>query len=105
MIYKLTYDSVEVTRAVFDRARAHNRWTIGAGVLKAISEHFGPKTEQLDIYYDAGRVAFTSYAERVMSGNGMSPIGVRRRLNALTSHRSPEAALADFYCHGQAGFR
>ncbi len=56
--------------ALFDRASATNHWVIVAGALKDFSEHFGPKTEQLDIYPEDGRCIFKSYTEKVMSGKG-----------------------------------
>ena len=68
--YKLTYESVEIMRALFDRNTAKNRWIIGAYVLKSYSEYFGVKTEQLDLYHEGGRVTFTSYTEKIMDGNG-----------------------------------
>ena len=68
--YKLTYESVEVMHALFDKNTARNRWTISAYVLKSFSEYFGVKTEQLDLHYEGGRVTFTSYTEKIMDGNG-----------------------------------
>ncbi|MCJ1393789.1 hypothetical protein MMC18_006665 [Xylographa bjoerkii] len=67
--YKLTYESSEVMYAVFDNNVSKNRWSIGAHVLKSFGEYFGLKTEQLDIYYEAGRVTFTSYTEKIVDGN------------------------------------
>ena len=70
--YKLTYESSEVMYAVFDKTVSKNHWSIGTHVLKSFGEYFGPKTEQLDIYYEGGRVTFTSYTEKIANGNGMS---------------------------------
>ncbi|KAK8157098.1 Rad9-domain-containing protein [Phyllosticta citrichinensis] len=66
--YKLTYESVEVVHALFDRQSAKNHWSIHAGALKEAIEFFGPKTEQLDIYAENGRVTYTSFAEKITNG-------------------------------------
>ncbi|KAI9845388.1 MAG: hypothetical protein M1838_001743 [Thelocarpon superellum] len=66
--YKLTYESTEVMHALFDRETAANRWKVSSRMLKEFTEHFGPKTEQLDIYSENGRVTFTSYTEKIMDG-------------------------------------
>ncbi|KAL8677986.1 MAG: hypothetical protein Q9186_005616 [Xanthomendoza sp. 1 TL-2023] len=66
--YRLTYESVEIKHALFNRHGANNRWRIGANVLRSFLEYFGANTEQLDIYVENGRVAFTSYTERIMHG-------------------------------------
>ena len=58
--------------ALFDKKVAKNRWKIGSGVLRSFTEYFGAGTEQLDIYVEEGRVAFTSYTEKVMNDKGMS---------------------------------
>ena len=58
--------------ALFDINTAKNRWAIGAYVLKSYNEYFGAKTEQLDLYYEGGRVTFTSYTEKIMDDNGWS---------------------------------
>ena len=68
--YRLTYESATVQRAVFSKDGAKNHWSIRAHVLKSFGEYFGAKAEQLDIYYEAGRITFTSYTEKVMNGNG-----------------------------------
>ncbi|KAI9719826.1 MAG: hypothetical protein M1812_003315 [Candelaria pacifica] len=54
--------------ALFDKTNANNRWTIQSTVLREFIEHFGPRTEQLDIYSDNGRATFTSYTEKIMNG-------------------------------------
>lgn len=68
--YKLTYESKEIMRALFDKNVAKNTWTIAANVLRDFIEYFGPKTEQLDIYSDNGRATFTSYREKIMDDKG-----------------------------------
>jgi cell cycle checkpoint control protein RAD9A len=68
--YKLNYESIEVTHALFDKNTAPNRWSIHSGRLKNLIDHFGPRTEQLDIYADNGRVTFTSFTEKIVDGNG-----------------------------------
>lgn len=56
--------------ALFVKESAKNCWSISSKTLKEFVEHFGPGTEQLDIYSEDGRVSFTSYTEKVISGNG-----------------------------------
>ncbi|GME28296.1 Rad9 [Neofusicoccum parvum] len=68
--YKLTYESVEVMHALFDKQSAHNRWSIHSSALKEVIEYFGPKTEQLDIYAEDGRVTYTSFTEKISNGKG-----------------------------------
>ena len=59
--------------ALFDRNASKNRWSISADVLRSFGEHFGPKTEQLDIFSENGRAMFTSYTEKIMDGKGLNP--------------------------------
>ncbi|TKA71141.1 hypothetical protein B0A49_02884 [Cryomyces minteri] len=66
--YKLTYESVEVMHALFDKASARNRWKISSRLLKEFIEYFGQRTEQLDFYYDNGRAILTSYTEQIKDG-------------------------------------
>ena len=56
--------------ALFVREIAYNTWSISSKALREFVEHFGPGTEQLDIYSEDGRVSLTSYTEKIMSGNG-----------------------------------
>lgn len=72
--YKLTYESIEIMHALFNKNAAKNRWSISASVLRSFGEHFGPKTEQLDIYSENGRAIFTSYTEKIMDGKGLTYI-------------------------------
>ncbi|KAL9632020.1 MAG: hypothetical protein Q9204_003972 [Flavoplaca sp. TL-2023a] len=64
--YKLNYESTDIKHALFNRNIAKNKWRIGASVLRSFLEYFGTATELLDIYTEDGRVAFTSYTEKVM---------------------------------------
>ncbi|KAF2457817.1 Rad9-domain-containing protein [Lineolata rhizophorae] len=66
--YKLTYESAEVVHALFDKNAAKNRWTARSSMLQEIIEYFGPRTEQLDLYYAEGRVTFTSFVEKITNG-------------------------------------
>lgn len=68
--YKLTYESVEVMQALFDRNAAKNRWRIGADVLRTFIEYFGVGTEQLEICPENGRVAFISYTVKIITDRG-----------------------------------
>lgn len=68
--YRLTYESTEVLHASFDKARSQNYWTISSRTLRDVVEYFGPQTEQLDWYFENGKVTFTSYTEKVQHGRG-----------------------------------
>lgn len=68
--YRLTYESIEVMHALFDKNAAKNKWTISASVLRSFIEYFGAATEQLDMYSENGRAQFTSYTEKIMDGKG-----------------------------------
>lgn len=57
--------------ALFDKKIAKNRWKIGSNVLRTFIEYFGAGTEQLDIYSEEGRVAFTSYTEKIATDKGL----------------------------------
>lgn len=58
--------------ALFIKEIANNKWIISSKTLKEFVEHFGPGTEQLDIYSENGRVSLTSFTEKIMSGSGTS---------------------------------
>lgn len=58
--------------AIFKQELVRNRWTISSRTLRGFVEHFGPKTEQLDIYSESERANFMSFTEKIMSGNGKS---------------------------------
>lgn len=68
--YRLTYESVEVMHALFDRTAAKQGWRISSRVLREYIEFFGPKTEQLDLLAQQGKAIFTSFTEKVAVGNG-----------------------------------
>ncbi|RDW70257.1 hypothetical protein BP5796_08654 [Coleophoma crateriformis] len=67
--YRLTFESIPAMHAVFSKESANNKWSTSSKTLREFIEYFGPGTEQLDIYAEGGRVSFTSYTEKVMSGN------------------------------------
>lgn len=71
-------------QAVFNKSRASNRWQIQARILRDLSEHFAPKTEQLDIYAEEGNVTLTSYTEKVVHGRGIKFLCRSVRPTALT---------------------
>jgi len=68
--YRLTYESVEVMHALFDRSAATQGWRISSRVLREYIEFFGPKTEQLDLLAQDGKARFTSFTEKVQDGKG-----------------------------------
>jgi cell cycle checkpoint control protein RAD9A len=68
--YRLTFEAIPPMHALFVKANANNTWSISSRTLREFVEHFGPGTEQLDIYSEDSRVSLTSYTEKIMSGNG-----------------------------------
>jgi len=68
--YRLTYESVEVLHASFDKSKSENYWSISSRTLRDVVEYFGPKTEQLDWFYQHEKFTFTSYTEKVQNGRG-----------------------------------
>ena len=78
--YKLTYESVEIMHALFDKTVAKNTWSILSDVLRDFVQYFGPKTEQLDIYSENGRATFTSYTEKIMNDKGKVQPDIRLKL-------------------------
>lgn len=71
-IYRLTYESVEIMHALFNKNAAKNTWSISAMTLRSFAEYFGAGTEQLDISIEGGRATFTCYTEKVMNGKGLA---------------------------------
>lgn len=68
--YRLHFEEIKPVHALFVKENAHNIWSISSKTLREFVEHFGPGTEQLDIFSEDGRVSFTSYTEKIMSGSG-----------------------------------
>lgn len=66
--YRLNYESVEVSHALFDRNMAPNTWKISSRLLREYIEFFSPKTEQLDFLYKDDKAIFTSFTEKIMDG-------------------------------------
>lgn len=66
--YRLTYESVEVMHALFDRTAASQGWRISSRVLREYIEFFGSKTEQLDLVAQEGKAIFTSFTEKIQDG-------------------------------------
>lgn len=93
--YRLTYEPVEVMRALFDRQRATNSWAISAKLLREYSEYFSPKTEQLDIYPEEGRCTFLSFTEKIMHGKGRTNAHMTICLSNKC-HSGPETTSPDF---------
>ena len=68
--YSLFYETGEILHATFDQMGSTNHWTVASRTLRDVVEYFGPKTDQLDWYYQNGKVTFTSYTEKIQSGKG-----------------------------------
>ncbi|TGO27725.1 hypothetical protein BPAE_0037g00070 [Botrytis paeoniae] len=58
-IYRLNFEAVPPLHALFSSEAANNSWSISSRTLREFAEHFGPGTEQLDIFSVDGRVSFT----------------------------------------------
>ena len=72
--YRLTYESVEIMHALFDKSVATQGWRISSRVLREYVEFFGPKTEQLDLLAQDGKAIFTSFTEKIQDGKGRLPV-------------------------------
>ncbi|KAK6333291.1 hypothetical protein TWF718_011110 [Orbilia javanica] len=67
--FRLQYEEADIIHASFLKEWGVNKWAIRAGELKKWMEHFGPKTEHLEIAADDDeRVNFTSYTLKVIDG-------------------------------------
>jgi len=66
----LTYESVEISHALFDKHNAPNGWKISSRILREYIEFFGTKTEQLDLLVKEEKAVFTSFTEKIMDGKG-----------------------------------
>jgi cell cycle checkpoint control protein RAD9A len=53
--------------ALFDKNTVTNRWSMRSPFLKEFADYFGPKAEQLDIYFEDGKVTFLSFTDKVIS--------------------------------------
>lgn len=84
--YRLFYESGEILHAAFDKIGSTNHWTVSSRTLRDVVEYFGPKTDQLDWYFQNGKVTFTSYTEKIQSGRGeLHSLGV-----SLGLHRTDD---------------
>lgn len=95
--YRLLYESGEILHAAFDQLGSTNHWTASSRTLRDVVEYFGPKTDQLDWYFESGKVTFTSYTEKIQSGRGVWYYAnlVWRRTRQLTQiFRNPQTAHA-----------
>ncbi|KAF7957403.1 hypothetical protein EAE96_002988 [Botrytis aclada] len=68
-IYRMNFEAVPPLHALFSSEAANNSWSISSRTLREFAEHFGPGTEQLEIFSVDGRVSLTSFTEKIMSGN------------------------------------
>ncbi|OCT51025.1 putative DNA repair protein rad9 [Cladophialophora carrionii] len=66
--YRLFYEPGEIMHAAFDKLGSTNYWTASSRTLRDVVEYFGPKTDQLDWYFQNGKVTFTSYTEKIQAG-------------------------------------
>jgi len=82
--YRLTYESVEVMHALFDRTVAKQGWRISSRVLREYIEFFGPKTEQLDLLAQGDKAIFTSFTEKIATATGKLLQPLNTTLTSLT---------------------
>ncbi|EXJ58066.1 hypothetical protein A1O7_05490 [Cladophialophora yegresii CBS 114405] len=66
--YRLFYEPGDIMHAAFDKLGSTNYWTASSRTLRDVVEYFGPKTDQLDWYFQNGKVTFTSYTEKIQAG-------------------------------------
>ncbi|KAK6349052.1 hypothetical protein TWF730_009812 [Orbilia blumenaviensis] len=66
--FRLQYEEADIIHATFLKEWGVNKWAIRAGELKKWMEHFGPKTEHLEIAPEEERVNFTSYTLKIIDG-------------------------------------
>jgi cell cycle checkpoint control protein RAD9A len=66
--YRLLYEPGEILHASWDKIGSTNYWTASSRTLRDVVEYFGIKTEQLDWYFENGKVTFTSYTEKIQAG-------------------------------------
>ncbi|EME76845.1 uncharacterized protein MYCFIDRAFT_14840, partial [Pseudocercospora fijiensis CIRAD86] len=66
--FRLTYESSEVMHALFDRTTASQGFRISSRVMREYVEYFHPKTEQLDLLAQDGKVVLTSFTDKVQDG-------------------------------------
>ena len=69
--YHLTFEAASSMHAVFKSEMTRNVWSMSSHLLAANASHFGPRTEQLDIYSENGKAIFTSYTEKIVAGKGI----------------------------------
>lgn len=63
--YHLTFEAATSMHAIFKSELTRNVWSMSSNQLAINASHFGPRTEQLDIYHENGKAVFTSYVEKV----------------------------------------
>lgn len=83
--YKLTYESIEVMHALFDKSSTSSEWTIQSRFLREFTDFFSPKAEQLDIYCEDGKVTFLGFTDKVVNTK-----------HGMIGHRKGQA-VADFF--------
>ncbi|RPA75894.1 hypothetical protein BJ508DRAFT_417901 [Ascobolus immersus RN42] len=83
--YRLTYEDAERIYVKFDRETAANHWQIESGMLKEYLEHFGPKADQLDISVEGDRAIFTSFTEKLVSGDEILKQPLQTRISLSTA--------------------
>jgi hypothetical protein len=92
--YKLTYESIEVMHALFDKSSASSEWTIKSGFLREFTDFFSPKAEQLDIYFDDGKVTFLGFTDKVVNTkHGMTDHRKGQKFTNFLFGRGPQTTV------------
>lgn len=97
--YRLTYESIDTMRAMFDKSRVTNTWKINARHLREYVEYFAPKTEQLDIYAEEGKCTFLAFTEKITNGKGVFDGVVREKGSTNELSRNAEATTPNSCLH------
>ncbi|KAF3917830.1 hypothetical protein ABW20_dc0105239 [Dactylellina cionopaga] len=66
--FRLQYEEADIMYATFLKEWGVNRWAIRASELRKWMDHFGSKTEHLEIAPEEDRVNFTSYTQKIIDG-------------------------------------
>lgn len=94
-IYSLTYESVNIMHALFDKTTATQGWRISSRILREYVEFFGPRTEQLDLLAQDSKAIFTSFTEKIQDGKGMQQQCDLMKFDSNQTCRGPEATTRD----------
>lgn len=93
--YRLTYEAVEVSHALFDQNNAPYGWSVNSRLMREYIEYFGAKTEQLDLQVRDNKAIFTSFTEKIIDGKGMEIRAGIRSCRTDSSCRNSQTTVGD----------